>query len=695
MNKEQQILRLIIIEETQNDAEAIANVLRNAGQAVRFMYVGNQDSLETALDQQRPDIVICSLGLETLDMEQLNAVLSARSLSIPIIAIGHEAGEPQVIEALRAGAIDLVSFDQPEHLQLVVAREQRNLDMQRDLHFYRTGHKESERRCRTLLDSSRDAIAYVHDGMHIYANSSYLEMFGFEDLDEIEGTPIMDMVASDDLATFKEFLRTYGKEPDGPDRLDVKCTSAKGSFKAKMEFTQASIDSEPCTQIIIRDQMVGDKELEQKLKYLSKQDVLTGLFNRQYFMEELDIAVSNARAGSGNGSLFYILLDNFKSVKESVGLGASDLVVSDVAHLLKEQIADLGMPARFGDNSFTVLLKDKDATAAQALADQLRHAIEEHIIDVEGRTITITVSVGISLITESAPDAHELLSRADLACEVARSSGGNRVHLHNPVADEQIGREREQQWNHLIREALAEDRFHLVYQPIVSLQGETDEKYEVLLRMRDSEGEDIRPGQFLPVAVQTGQIADIDRWVLSKAINVLAERRRGGANTVFFIKLSGTTLEDQDLPLWINQQLKDARLASDAIVLEIAEADASQYLKSVKAFVTAISGLHCKTSIEHFGSSPNSFQLLKHLPVDYLKIDGKFIHHLMSDSDNQAMVKSIVDMARSMNKICIAEFVEDASSLTVLFQHGVHYIQGYFLAEPAEGLNYDFSEGSI
>ncbi|MFP5504748.1 MAG: putative bifunctional diguanylate cyclase/phosphodiesterase, partial [Gammaproteobacteria bacterium] len=439
----------------------------------------------------------------------------------------------------------------------------------------------------------------------------------------------------------------------------------------------------------------GNKELEQKLKYLSKQDVLTGLFNRQYFMEELELAVGNAQAGSGHSGLLYILLDNFKAVKESVGLGASDLVVSDVAQLLKDRIGDHGLAARFGDNSFTVLLKKGDAAAAQALAEQLRHAVEEHIIDIEGRSVTITVSIGISLITDASPDAQQILSRADLACEVARSSGGNRVHLHNPVADEQVGREREQQWNHLIQEALTEDRFHLVYQPIVSLQGETDERYEVLLRMRDSEGEDIRPGQFLPVAVQTGQIAEIDRWVIRKAIEVLAERRRGGANTVFFIKLSGPTLEDHELPLWINQQLKDARLASDAIVLEIAEDDASQYLKSAKAFVSAIGALHCKTSIEHFGSSPNSFQLLKHLPVDYLKIDGKFIHNLMGDKDNQAMVKSIVDMALSMNKLCIAEFVEDATSLTVLFQHGVHYIQGYFLAEPAEGLTYDFSEGSI
>jgi len=568
--------------------------------------------------------------------------------------------------------------------------------MQSSLNYYRAGHKESERRCRSLLDSSRDSIAYVHDGMHIYANSSYLEMFGFGNLDEIEGTPIMDMVAGDDQGSFKEFLRNYGKDESGTEAsLDVKCVSAKGSFKAKMEFTPATIDGEPCTQILIRDQAIGDKELEQKLKYLSKQDVLTGLYNRQYFMEELELAVNNARAGSGNSGLLYILIDNFKAVKESVGLGASDLVVSDIANLVKDKVGTLGLPARFGDSSFTVLVKGKDAAATQTLADELRRAVEEHILDIEGRSLTLTTSIGISLVTESSPGAQEILSRADLACEVARSSGGNRVHLHNPVADEQVGREREQQWNHLIHEALSEDRFHLVYQPIVSLQGEIDEKYEVLLRMRDSEGEDIRPGQFLPVAMQTGQIVEIDRWVIRKAAEVLAERRRNGANTVFFIKLSGPTLDDHELPIWISQVLKEARLASDAIVFEIAENDASEHLKGAKAFVATISSLHCKTSLEHFGSSPNSFQLLKHLPVDYLKIDGKFIHNLMRDTDNQAVVKSIVDMARSMNKVCIAEFVEDASSLTVLFQYGIQYIQGYFLAEPTEGLNYDFTEGSM
>ncbi len=696
MRKEQQTLRLIIIEATQNDAEAIANILRGAGYAVRFMYAKDQTELEQALEQQLPDLILCAQELDALRLEQVVELLHARLLNVPLIAIGANADEPHVIEALRAGATDLVSFDAPEHLLLVLIREQRNLEMQSSLNYYRAGHKETERRCRSLLDSSRDSIAYVHDGMHIYANTSYLEMFGFGNLDEIEGTPIMDMVAGDDQVSFKEFLRNYGKNESGMEAsLDVKCVSAKGSFNAKMEFTPATIDGEPCTQILIRDQAIGDKELEQKLKYLSKQDVLTGLYNRQYFMEELELAVNNARAGSGTSGLLYILIDNFKALKESVGLGASDLVVSDIANLVKDKVGTLGLPARFGDSSFTVLVKGQHAAATQTLADELRRAVEEHILDIEGRSLTLTISIGISLVTDSIRDAEESLARADLACEVARSSGGNRLHLHNPMADEQVGREREQQWYHLIQEALSEGRLHLVYQPIVSLQGEIDEKYEVLMRMRDSEGEDIRPGQFLPVAMQTGQIVEIDRWVIRSAVEVLSERRRNGANTVFFIKLAGPTLDDHELPIWISQVLKEARLATDAIVFEIAEADASEHLKGAKAFVAAISSLHCKTSLEHFGSSPNSFQLLKHLPVDYLKIDGKFIHNLMRDTDNQAVVKSIVEMARSMNKVCIAEFVEDASSLTVLFQYGIQYIQGYFLAEPTAGLNYDFTEGSI
>jgi diguanylate cyclase (GGDEF)-like protein/PAS domain S-box-containing protein len=543
-----------------------------------------------------------------------------------------------------------------------------------------------------LMESSRDAIAYVHEGMHIFANSSYLEMFGFDNLEEIEGTPILDMVAPDDHAEFKDFLRNFGKDGAMEGQLQTHGMLPDGKvFDAVLELTSASIDGEPCTQIIIRNQVGDNKELERKLKFLSKQDVLTGLFNRQYFLEELELAVTDAISGTESAAVLYLLLDNFKDIKDKVGIGVADMVTSDIAELVRKHTDEKDIVARFGDHSFTVLRRGCDAESIEALGDKLRQAVEDHIANVDDQSVTTTCSIGMSIVAESTPTAHEVISRADLACEVARSSGGNRCHLHNPVVDEKLGKERDQQVHALIKAALEQDQLKLLYQPIVSLQGDTSEKYEVLLRMLNEENEYILPSQFLPIAEQTGQLAEIDRWVTSQAIRQLADHRAQGNETQFFVKLSAATLLDADAVQFINETIREARIPGDALTFEIDEKYASQYLKHAKMLVNSLQELHCRTALEHFGAGPNSFQLLKHLPVDFLKIDGSFIHNLASDTNNQAMVKSILDTANSMNKKCIAEYVQDAHSLAVLWQSGIHFIQGNFLQEPSEVLEYDFT----
>lgn len=690
--EQEHTLRLLVVEESRNDAEALANVLRNAGQASRLVYAEDREDLVEALDKQIPDLVLCAVGLEPVSLADVVQVLAQRELRIPLVAIGESGNEAEIIEAMRQGANDLCSYDQPEHLQLVVRRELSQLKTSQSAQNFELKFHESEKRARMLMESSRDAIAYVHEGMHIFANTSYLEMFGFDDLDEIEGTPILDMVAPDDHAEFKEFLRGFGKNDSTEGKLVTHGMLPDGTvFDAVLELTTASIEGEPCTQIIIRNQLTSNRELEQKLKFLTNQDVLTGLYNRQYFIEELELAVTNAVSGTESAAVMYLLMDNFKDIKDNVGIGIADMVTSDIAGLLKQHTGEKDIVARFGDHSFTVLRRGCDAESMETLGEQLRHAVEDHIATIENQSVTTTCSIGISIVTENTASAQEVLSRADLACEVARSSGGNRCHLHNPVVDERIGKERNQQVHALIKDALEQDQLQLLYQPIVSLQGDTSEKYEVLLRMLNDENEHILPNQFLPVAEETGQLAEIDRWVIRRAISRLAEHRARGSDTHFFIKLSAATLIDDGLAQFIGDCLREARLPGDALTFEIAEKYASQHLKHAKSLVKSLQELHCRTALEHFGAGPNSFQLLKHLPVDFLKIDGSFIHNLASDNDNQAMVKSILDTANSMNRKCIAEFVEDAHSLAVLWQSGIHFIQGNFLQEPSEALEYDFT----
>jgi multidomain signaling protein FimX len=183
----------------------------------------------------------------------------------------------------------------------------------------------------------------------------------------------------------------------------------------------------------------------------------------------------------------------------------------------------------------------------------------------------------------------------------------------------------------------------------------------------------------------------VDRWVIAHSIHAVAERRRAGHETTLFVKLSAQSLQDEELLPWLSQELQTQRLQGDSLVFEVAEATAVTHLKQVKALSKGLQELHCGFSLEHFGNGMNSFQLLKHLSVDYLKIDGSFMHNLATDQENQTLVKSMTEMAHSMGKTTIAEFVEDANSLAVLWQCGVNFIQGHFLAEPTSTLDYDFA----
>ena len=592
---------------------------------------------------------------------------------------------------MQAGARDLVLRAPPEHLALVVEREFDSLLERRALQHYKKNYQESETRARALIDSSRDAITYVHDGMHVYANSVYLGMFGFNELEEVEGTPIMDMVAPADHPKLKDFLRRYSKGESSDTTLDVQgLRPDRTHFSALMEFAHASIDGEACTQIIIRDQS-SSKELEKKIKHLSKQDLLTGLYNRQYFLEDLEHNLTHPQEDRENQAVLYILLDNFKTIKESVGIAGSDLVLGDIAKLLQGMIDKNEVAARFTDNAFTILAQGhKDL---KGFADSIRRAIEDHISEVAGQSITTTASIGAHHIGQGDKSAQDVIARADLACEIARKAGGNRAHVHDAISDAKADKEKGQQWVAQIKHAVEHDLFRLVYQPIVSMQGEPGERYEVLLRMLGRDNELILPGQFIPTAEQSTLILDVDRWVIGNAIRLLADHQRStGKQALFFVKLSGASLDDPELPHWISERLKASRLQGDSLIFEVHEKTASAHLKNAKVFINGLKELHCGFAIEHFGVNEHAFNLLKHLPADYLKIDGSLMHKLAQNPSQQEIVKNIAAQAHDLGKLTIAEFVEDASSLSVLWQCGVKFIQGNFLQEPHPLMDYEFSE---
>jgi len=687
-------LQLLIIDESSNDAESMTNILRNIGMAVRATRVEDDEDFETALNEQNWDIIITADKLSYIDAYKALELLQKTDKDIPLIVAANGAGNITVSEALKAGASDLIKKDEePEHLQYVVQREIRALNDRRKLRKFNKSMRESEKRCRSLLDSSRDAITYVHEGMHLYANSVYMEMFGYDDIEEIEGMPIMDMVSPNDHDNFKKFLRKFSKNEDEiQGDIEVSGMRTDGShFNAVMEFTPASIDGESCTQIIIRT--ASDKELQNQLNILSQQDLLTGIYNRQHFMEVLETAISRASTESSNSALLYIDVDEFIAIKQDIGLASSDLVLSDIAKVVSSMVESPDIVARFSDHSFTVLVNDaSNMNDVEQYADTIRQTIENHISDVGGRSVTTTCSIGICPIGESANNTQEIISRADLACSIVKDNGGNSVHVHNPIADEQAGKERNANWVETINHAIEEDKFFLAFQPIVSLHGDTCENYEVLLRLRGENDSEVLPEQFLPAADHAGLLPEIDRWVVKNAMKQLSsEQSNSSSQTKFFIKLTGASLCDNSLLPWLSEQMKQQRLSGDSITFELDEASAVMHLTQAKAFINGVKQLNCQIVLDHFGSGLNSIKNLKHLDADYLKIDGSLISNLAQDDQHQETVQSIIQTAHSMGKLTIAEFVQDANSLALLWQFGVNYIQGHFLQEPSTALDYDFS----
>jgi len=336
---------------------------------------------------------------------------------------------------------------------------------------------------------------------------------------------------------------------------------------------------------------------------------------------------------------------------------------------------------------------DSSPEGIQQFMDTLRQGIGEHVSEVEGHVATTNCSIGISIINGHTSNAQGALSRADLACEVARSSGGNQIHVHSTAVDEKMDAGNEDIWDEVISATIREERFYLVYQPIVSLNGNTGSRYEVLLRVVDEKGHVILPGQFLSIAEKTGKSGEIDRWIIDKAFSTLVKQSSEDSSVEFFIKLSGTTLEDHELPVWINRKLKEYRVKSDRICFEIPEAVAIRDMKSIRTFIKAMQNLHCKVAIEHFGCA-NQPQLIQHLPVDILKIDGSLINSLASSEEQQGKIKTFINLARKSNIQCVAERVDDAGDLAKLWEYGMDFIQGNFVQEPSKEFEHDF-EGEL
>lgn len=418
------------------------------------------------------------------------------------------------------------------------------------------------------------------------------------------------------------------------------------------------------------------RRTQAQLAYLSNNDPLTGLFNRKRFEEELANAATRARHGGHEVAVLMLDLDNFKYVNETYGHRVGDELVAQIAEVLAEHLAPSDVLARFGGDSFAVLVPGADAPRARELTDELLAAIREHETDVNGRPLRVTASAGVVIFDGVQASVEDVLADVDRAMYQSKEKGRNRATLLEASDRGWVRDHQGHSIEHVIRSALAQDGFELFVQPIVSLCTGVMTHCEVLLRLRDGDGV-VAPGRFLPAAERLGLIHLIDRWVIDHAFALATAH----PDLTFELNLSGATIDDTSLVRYVAEQLKRHGTNPERVVFELTETAAIGNMSTARAMASSLAALGCKFAIDDFGAGFSTFYYLKHFPSQYVKIDGQFLSTERNRTDD-LLIESIVKISRALGKQTIAEYVCDQARMKRVQSLGVDYGQGYHFAAP-------------
>ncbi|MBV8157391.1 MAG: diguanylate cyclase, partial [Dyella sp.] len=430
--KTDQVIKILFIEKSVEDAEQIISLLRNSGIAVRPARATSAEQVSAALDELGPDIVLFDPAVGTMELREVSRMLDAHGRDLSLIALVAQVDNATVTELFINGARSVALRPQPKQLMAVIQREFDALNARRQLRRLETALRESERRCDALLDSSTDAIAYVHEGMHVRANQAYLDTFGYTEFDDLLGLPVLDMISPTDADEFKNTLKglSRGEKPSAPIELQARRADAT-SFKASVEFAHATFEGETCLQVVFRRQQIDANVIEQL-----QRDPVTGLFNRARMLECIDQAVAAATEGTKGQSLLLIEPDNWQAIVAGVGLSKADELLAAFANRIEGQLGAHDTAGLLAEHTVGVLLHTRNDESIKQWIAGLQQAIAGGIFDLGTRSLTVTTSIGGSMLGEKNANTELLLNQASQALRNAQSQGGNRSDLHDPAARE-------------------------------------------------------------------------------------------------------------------------------------------------------------------------------------------------------------------------------------------------------------------
>ena len=683
------IINILVITESLEHADEVKRRMQEAGHLVRVAQAQDIEDIDEHLSTPGWDLVMLDLRTPEVSVGDALELMRDKRVDASLLAICQDTTPDRDVLTLRTGARDVIPWYPEDYLSLVVDRELSTLYDRRAYVACRGSLAESEQRARMLLDSSNEAIGYLHEGMHIYANPAYLAMFGFDTAEEISGIPIMDLVKTKQHKPFKKFLRTHSRDGADPGDMNIQAIRSNGEeFSAKLMLAPACLEGEPCIQALFQDKGSKPKpETTTPREDLSRIDPLTKIYTSQYFLCQLGEASASKQSGIG---VLLLSLDGFAGIRDKVGLAGADEVLKDTAAMLRESVGDSGWLARIGAENFAYVDDSHTTKQFKALAATLRKQIEDMIYEASGQSVTTTASIGVYPPDYDIDDPEAVLSRLEHCSSHVARDGGNGIKVYHPggAEGEDEGKARLLQ----VKEALSHRRVTPLFQAVINLQGETHETYMVNPYITTDTGDRLGPDQYHDVARDAGLIGTLDKLLFSSLLKTLAERMEENHQPRLIVPLSEETLQDPQSPRWLRAHLKAMGMDGELLTIEIPEPLAVKYLKQMQRFIAAIKKFGCKTVLE-IGNMPSAFHHLKQMDIEYFKIPANLIHDLGTQEESQQLAQELTKSLIELDKKVIAAGVRDANTMALLWEYGIDYVMGDYIHKPTEAMNFDFSGG--
>lgn len=672
-------ISIAVLSGNQDDVEVVNSSLRDAGHAAHCLWIETPGRFADVLGKESIELIILSVDEYVDDVRQVVKQKDGFVPEAPVIAISKTADEVSILRAMKNGACDLVSIEQKARFQAVVNRELRAYRMERALNTTLISATEYRKQLHDYMQNSSTAIAYVQEGIVTDVNNAWLKLFATGNKEEVMGMPLMDHFVEESHAAVKgAIVATAAGKWQSEEVLDAKSSKTDGEAASlQLSFQLADFDDGPHVQIRIEPPVQIAQEPTKLVHDALKRDPTTLFYHRAQFLERITKRLKR-NPKSGLHALAFIKPDDFSEIRRAVGILDSEEVLAQFAEEVRKRMHPRDVAGRFEGTVIMALLERGNERDAEVWGKQLVEHIQNHEFEIGESKVKLTCTVGVVGVSGVFSNLEELVAAAAEAYATGKGSGGNSAALRDSTDVDTRIKKYDKIWVKRIKAALAENRFRLAQLPIAGLRSDSTKMYDMLIRMIDEQGNSILPAEFLPAAERNNLMTVIDRWIIKSALEFCNEH---DAERVL-VRLSRQSMQDGSLVRWISEKNDSFGVDPGRLVVQIPEQEAAKYIKETRSKAAELREAGIGFALEHYGVDKNRFQILDLLKPNYIKIDGELMHSLTTDTALQEAVRLLAQAAGERNIETVAERVENANAMAVLFQLGVHFMQGHYVHEP-------------